>query len=128
MHTLFVLFLRRLTRAEIPFIFMQPSTRPHPPNHIYHTRRPPGVFFLVVEQKNDYVRFHAWQSSLLFLTLMLAHFIIMFISSLLSWLLFFADIALVAWLGYRAYMDGASLERYEIPFFGALASQWVDSE
>ncbi|RUS18974.1 hypothetical protein BC937DRAFT_88115 [Endogone sp. FLAS-F59071] len=87
-----------------------------------------GVFFLIVEQKNDYVRFHAWQSSLLFLALMLLQFIIMFISSWLSWLLFFIDIALIAWLGYHAYMDGASLERYEVPYFGAIAAEWVDAE
>lgn len=29
---------------------------------------------------------------------------------------------------YRAYLDGASLERYEVPYFGQLAAEWVDSE
>ncbi|CAO3686267.1 unnamed protein product [Umbelopsis ramanniana] len=87
-----------------------------------------GVFFLILETQNDYVRFHAWQSSLVFLTLMCLHFIIMFISSVLSWMLFVCDILLIAWLGYRAYMDGASLERYEVPYFGQLAADWVDSE
>ncbi|GAB5586133.1 hypothetical protein Unana1_01033 [Umbelopsis nana] len=27
-----------------------------------------------------------------------------------------------------AYLDGASLERYEVPYFGQLASEWVDTE
>ncbi|KAH8554607.1 hypothetical protein BGW37DRAFT_517138 [Umbelopsis sp. PMI_123] len=87
-----------------------------------------GVIFLILETQNDYVRFHAWQSSLVFLTLMCLHFIIMFISSVLSWMLFVCDILLIVWLGYRAYWDGASLERYEVPYFGQLAAEWVDSE
>jgi hypothetical protein len=29
---------------------------------------------------------------------------------------------------YRAYLDGVSLERYQVPYFGAIASDWVDSE
>ena len=29
-----------------------------------------GVFFLIIEQKNDFVRFHAWQSCLVFGVLM----------------------------------------------------------
>jgi hypothetical protein len=31
-------------------------------------------------------------------------------------------------ISYRAYLDGASLERYEVPYFGALAAEWVDTE
>jgi hypothetical protein len=46
------------------------------------------------------------QSSLVFLTLMCLHFIIMFISSVLSWMLFVCDILLIAWLGYaKLYLD-----------------------
>ncbi|KAG2184643.1 hypothetical protein INT43_000556 [Umbelopsis isabellina] len=87
-----------------------------------------GVAFLILETQNDYVRFHAWQSSLVFASMMALHFIIMFISSILSWMLFACDILLIAWLSYRAYLDGASLERYEVPYFGALAAEWVDTE
>lgn len=29
---------------------------------------------------------------------------------------------------YRAYLDGASLERYEVPYFGIIASEYVDTE
>jgi len=86
-----------------------------------------GVLLLVAETKNDYVRFHAWQSSLLFLGLWLLHFILSF-STTLAWLLFVVEIGAAGWLAYNAYMDGASLERYEVPFLGALASQWVDNE
>ncbi|KAI9323759.1 hypothetical protein BX666DRAFT_1890209 [Dichotomocladium elegans] len=87
-----------------------------------------GVLFLILETKNDYVRFHAWQSSALFLTLMCIHFVLMFLSSFLSWTLFAIDILLILGLSYRAYLDGASLERTLVPFFGAMAAEWVDSE
>ncbi|CAG8508199.1 1471_t:CDS:2 [Acaulospora morrowiae] len=67
-----------------------------------------GVLFLIVEQKNDYVRFHAWQSSIFFAVI-------------------FVNIVLLG-KSYRAYLDGATLERFELPFFGKLASSWVDNE
>ncbi|SAL95236.1 hypothetical protein [Absidia glauca] len=75
-----------------------------------------GLLFLVVETQNDYVRFHAWQ------------FILIFISTFLSWVLFFVGIGSILYLSYRAYLDGASLERYEVPYFGPMASEWVDTE
>ncbi|CDH53725.1 hypothetical protein BATDEDRAFT_89137 [Lichtheimia corymbifera JMRC:FSU:9682] len=87
-----------------------------------------GILFLILETKNDYVRFHAWQSSALFLSLMCVHFVLMFISSVLSWMLFAIDILLILALVYRAYLDGASLERTMVPYFGPLAAEWVDSE
>jgi len=86
-----------------------------------------GVALLITEQKNDYVRFHAWQSALLFLGFMILHIILSF-STILTWLLIMADISAAGWLAYNAYMDGASLERYEVPIIGVIASQWVDSE
>ncbi|KAI8644011.1 hypothetical protein BD408DRAFT_442102 [Parasitella parasitica] len=87
-----------------------------------------GLLLLIFERQNDYVRFHAWQSSLTFSALMLAQFIVLFVSSFLSWVLFFFNIFLLAWLSYRAYLDGASLERYEVPYFGIIASEYVDTE
>ncbi|KAI8148865.1 hypothetical protein BJV82DRAFT_483514, partial [Fennellomyces sp. T-0311] len=87
-----------------------------------------GILLIILETKNDYVRFHAWQSSALFLFLMCVHFVLMFISSVLSWMLFAVDILLILGLGYRAYLDGASLERTYVPYFGQLAQEWVDTE
>lgn len=55
-------------------------------------------------------RFHAWQSSLLFTALLVAHLIISW-SSFLSWVLFLADIALMAFLALRAYQDASTLDR-----------------
>ncbi|KAL2109089.1 hypothetical protein VUR80DRAFT_2978 [Thermomyces stellatus] len=86
-----------------------------------------GIILLIAERNSDYVRFHAWQSSLLFTALLVAHLIISW-SSFLSWVLFLADIALMAFLALRAYQDASTLDRYELPFFGQLASRFVDDE
>ncbi|KAG9290467.1 hypothetical protein G9A89_002442 [Geosiphon pyriformis] len=87
-----------------------------------------GVLFLILEQKNDYVRFHAWQSSIVFGILFFFHFIIIFISSFLSWVLFLIEIGLIGFLSYQAYVNAPTLHRYEVPFFGPVASLWVDNE
>ncbi|MCJ1356847.1 MAG: hypothetical protein MMC33_006843 [Icmadophila ericetorum] len=86
-----------------------------------------GVLLLIIEHKSDYVRFHAYQSSLLFTTLFLLHLILSF-SSILSWLLFTADMFLILFLAWHAYKDADLLDRFEVPFFGRLASDFVDAE
>ncbi|CAG8476939.1 10107_t:CDS:2 [Funneliformis mosseae] len=63
-----------------------------------------GVMLLIMEQKNDYVRFHAWQLDLCDLGDRFNYFSLV------------------------AYVDGITLERFEMPIFGTLASTWVDSE
>jgi uncharacterized membrane protein len=94
-----------------------------------------GVFLLVVERKSDYVRydipgslsflvdpasrswilfsalanarfrFHAWQSSLLFSAMFILHLLFMR-WTFFSWIIFLADIGLMGYLTYRAYIDG----------------------
>jgi len=86
-----------------------------------------GVFLLLVEHKSDYVRFHAWQSSMLFSTIFIIHLLFAW-SSFISWLMFVGDIALIAFLSLHAYRDVDSLEHYEVPFFGRLANSFVDNE
>ncbi|OAX82712.1 hypothetical protein ACJ72_02931 [Emergomyces africanus] len=86
-----------------------------------------GVFLLLVEHKSDYVRFHAWQSSMLFTAIFITHMIFAW-SRVISWLLFACDIALIGFLSMRAYRDVDSLEHYEVPFFGRLANSFVDDE
>ncbi|KAF1813086.1 hypothetical protein P152DRAFT_396259 [Eremomyces bilateralis CBS 781.70] len=85
------------------------------------------VMLLVFESWSDYVRFHAWQSSLLFAFLFIIHIIFSW-TSIISYLLLVVDILLIAWLTYRAYSDAETLDRYQIPFFGPLASSIVDDE
>ncbi|MCJ1310223.1 hypothetical protein MMC25_003885 [Agyrium rufum] len=86
-----------------------------------------GVFLLIFEHKSDYVRFHAWQSSLVFAALFVLHLVLMW-SRVLSWMLFVLDVALIAFLSFHAYRDADSLDRFEVPFFGGLASRYLDSE
>ncbi|KAH9871614.1 hypothetical protein J1614_005869 [Plenodomus biglobosus] len=86
-----------------------------------------GVLLLVLEHKSDYVRFHAWQSSLLFAFAFLIHIIFSW-SRWISWVLFVGDVLGIAWLVRRAWVDAATLDRYEVPFFGPLASSILDDE
>ncbi|MCJ1253251.1 hypothetical protein MMC24_001062 [Lignoscripta atroalba] len=86
-----------------------------------------GVFLLVMEHKSDYVRFHAWQSSLVFTVIFLVHIIFSW-SVIISWMLFVLDLALIGFLTLHAYRDADTLDRLELPFFGGLASSFVDNE
>ncbi|KAI4715571.1 hypothetical protein E4T48_08253 [Aureobasidium sp. EXF-10727] len=86
-----------------------------------------GVAMLIFERKSDYVRFHAWQSSLVFAALFVLHMLLSW-SRFLSWLLFIGDLALIVLLVFRAYRDAETLDRFELPFFGRLASTYVDRE
>lgn len=86
-----------------------------------------GVLLLILEWKSDYVRFHAWQSSLLFSFLFILHLLLVW-SSFLSWSLLLVDIGLVAFLTGKAYRDADTLDRFEVPVLGALASGFVDDE
>ncbi|KAL4800482.1 hypothetical protein BDV19DRAFT_353101 [Aspergillus venezuelensis] len=86
-----------------------------------------GVFLLLLEHKSDYVRFHAWQSSMLFTAIFILHLIFSW-SSFLSWLMFIGDLALIGFLSLKAYRDVDTLEHFEVPFFGRLANSFVDNE
>ncbi|KAI9044436.1 DUF4870 domain-containing protein [Aspergillus affinis] len=86
-----------------------------------------GVFLLLVEHKSDYVRFHAWQSSMLFTVMFIIHLIFSW-SSFLSWTLLICDLALIGFLSMRAYRDVDTLDHYEVPIFGRLANSFVDDE
>ncbi|KAF4962076.1 hypothetical protein FSARC_9810 [Fusarium sarcochroum] len=86
-----------------------------------------AIILLIVERNSDYVRFHAWQSALLFTAIMVFHLIFSW-STFLSWLFFLCDVALIAVLTLRAYRDAEILDRFEVPFFGALASRFLDDE
>ncbi|CAA9966285.1 hypothetical protein PTMSG1_09644 [Pyrenophora teres f. maculata] len=86
-----------------------------------------AVLLLILEHQSDYVRFHAWQSSLLFSVVFIVHVILSW-SSWLSWGLFVGDVVGAVWLASRAWVDAATLDRYEVPFFGPLASSILDDE
>ncbi|CEJ56461.1 Putative DASH complex subunit duo1 [Penicillium brasilianum] len=86
-----------------------------------------GLFLLLAEHKSDYVRFHAWQSSMLFAVIFIIHLIFAW-SSYISWTLFIIDLALMGSLSMRAYLDVDTLDHFEVPFFGRLANSFVDNE
>ena len=69
-----------------------------------------AILLLILERNSDYVRFHAWQSALLFTAVLVAHLVVS-ASPFLSWLLFLADLAAIAWLALRAYRDADTLDR-----------------
>lgn len=89
-------------------------------------------------------RFHAWQSSMLFAFMFVIHVIFSW-TAIISWFLFIGDLALIGFLTMHAYQDGklrvacmrdwfadggvaSTLDRYEIPFFGPLATSITDDE
>lgn len=86
-----------------------------------------GVLLLLLEHKSDYVRFHAWQSSMLFSVVFVLHLILAW-SKVLSWMLFTGDLVLIGFLAMHAYRDVDTLDHYEVPFFGPIANRFVDNE
>ncbi|KAK6528924.1 hypothetical protein TWF694_004153 [Orbilia ellipsospora] len=86
-----------------------------------------GVLLLLLEHNSDYVRFHAWQSALLFTGMFFLHILFLW-STFFSWLLFFGDISLIVYLSIRAYSDADTLDRFEVPYIGAWANSFVDEE
>ncbi|KAB5577702.1 hypothetical protein GE09DRAFT_1021543 [Coniochaeta sp. 2T2.1] len=85
------------------------------------------ILLLVLERKSDYVRFHAWQSSLLFTAVFVVHLLFSW-SRFLTWVLFLGDLVLIGWLVLRAYRDADTLDRFELPFIGPIASRILDDE
>jgi uncharacterized membrane protein len=61
-----------------------------------------------MEHQSDYVRFHAWQSALVWSFLGVIHVIFSW-STVISWVLFLGDVIGIGWLGWRAYRDGKLL-------------------
>jgi len=86
-----------------------------------------GVVLLLFEHKSDYVRFHAWQSALLFSAIFLIHIIFSW-SAVISWILFAGDLLLIAYLVIGAWRNAETLDRVEMPIVGRLASGFVDDE
>jgi uncharacterized membrane protein len=85
-----------------------------------------GIFFLVVERDSHFVRFHAMQSTLVFVGLFVLSFVVRIVPLLggvVSALLLLAVIA--AWvIGMLKAFQG---ERYKLPVFGDLAERQLAS-
>lgn len=85
-----------------------------------------GIILLLIEKKNEYVRFHAMQSTLVFGSIFLLN-IVLGIVPVLGWIIalvispLIGIIALVLWLVlmWKAF----SGEKYKVPYFGNLAEK-----
>ncbi|TQV93877.1 UPF0132 domain-containing protein [Cordyceps javanica] len=86
-----------------------------------------AIVLLILERNSDYVRFHAWQSALLFTAIMVLHLVVSW-SKFFSWLLFLGDLVLISFLSLKAYRDAEILDRFEVPFFGKIAARILDDE
>lgn len=49
-------------------------------------------------------------------------------SHFIFWLIFCIDLGLIAFLIWKAYTDADTLDRFELPYIGALAARFVDDE
>ena len=83
-----------------------------------------GVIFLIIEPKNKFVRFHAFQSIVVFATLNIAMLIFWWIP-ILGWIVGF-----IVWIGgfilwivlmYKAYQG----LKYKLPIAGDMAEKWA---
>ncbi|KZT74633.1 hypothetical protein DAEQUDRAFT_119 [Daedalea quercina L-15889] len=91
-----------------------------------------ALLVLVLETHNDYVRFHAYQSALLtgpLLLLRISASLLQF-PSILCTLFTIVLMALCLYMMWRAYIDAArnGLVRFQLPWIGPLADQWVAEE
>jgi len=86
-----------------------------------------GVVLLLFEHKSDYVRFHAWQSAMVFSAMFVLHIIFSW-TKVVSWLLFVGDLALIGYLSLCAFRNAETLDRVEVPILGRLASGFIDDE
>ncbi len=83
-----------------------------------------GLVFILIEQENKFVRFHAMQSIIVFGTITVVAFVfgwIPIIGGIISWILWILGLVLWIVLMVKAY-QGA---KYKVPWAGNLAEKWV---
>jgi uncharacterized membrane protein len=81
-----------------------------------------GILFLIVEKKDPFVRFHAMQSTITFLAVLVMYPFVMSVPVVgrpLSWTFVIAIGVLWAFLIFKAFMG----ERYKLPYVGAWAEE-----
>ena len=81
-----------------------------------------GIIFIIIEKKSRFVKFHAWQSTAVFLLLFLVSFFVGWIP-FVSWLFSFVVgvVTLIIWivLMYKSYQG----EMYKLPIVGDFAEK-----
>ncbi len=83
-----------------------------------------GLVFILIEQENKFVRFHAMQSIVVFGAITVVAFVfgwIPIIGGIISWILWILGLVLWIVLMVKAY-QGA---KYKVPWAGNLAEKWV---
>lgn len=81
-----------------------------------------GIVFLIIEKENKFIRFHAWQSIMVFASIFVLAFILTFIPFIgIIFSLLLTPISLVLWvfLMWKAYNG----EMFKLPFIGDLAEE-----
>lgn len=82
-----------------------------------------GIVFLVVEKEDDYVRFHAYQSTATFLTIFVVSVVLQWLP-LVGWIgsLLLGPVSLILWivLMVKAFQG----ERWKLP----LAGDWAEEQ
>lgn len=84
-----------------------------------------GIFFLIMEKDNKFVRFHAMQSVLLFIPLAILGYVVGWIPIvgwLGSWLISVVTFALWLFLMYKAFSN----ELYKVPIIGDIAEKQIN--
>lgn len=83
-----------------------------------------GILFLVVEKRESFVRFHAMQSTITFLgVIVLYPFVssVPFVGRAMSWVFILAVAVLWVFLIFKAFKG----ERYKLPYIGDWAEERV---
>jgi len=83
-----------------------------------------GLVFLLLEQENKYVRFHAIQSIIVFVIIMIIGLIlssIPFVGTVLAWIVSMVGIVFWIVLMIKAYQGN----KYKLPWAGNLAEKWA---
>ncbi|CCM01979.1 uncharacterized protein FIBRA_04052 [Fibroporia radiculosa] len=92
----------------------------------------PISVLLITETHNDFVRFHAYQSALLSTPLVLLRILAALsrFPSLLCTLLTLFIVPCLLYMAWRAYIDATrnGLVRFQLPWVGPIADQWVSEE
>ena len=83
-----------------------------------------GLVFLLLEQENKFVRFHAIQSIIVFAIIMILGLIlgsIPFVGTVLAWIVSMVGVVFWIVLMIKAYQGN----KYKLPWAGDLAEKWA---
>jgi uncharacterized membrane protein len=77
-----------------------------------------GIIFLILEPNNKFVKFHAWQSIIVFGAVTVLY-VIFFWVPVLWWIIWIIGLILWVWLIYQAYQG----KKYMLPIAGNIAEK-----